>query len=175
MTTKLTYDSRVIGYVTNYLTRHYWRIASTMTWEDAQQEACIVFLRVQAKYPDVEAPHLMALFKTAWNNEFNDLSTKNSEMAEFASSMPDGYEGQCMGSTDNDGILATKIRQAPSEVRAVLNLFFSAPQELFELAVASWRGADKRCKTGGSKSICKMLGIDEKVDVLKMTHDYFSE
>jgi hypothetical protein len=54
-----------------------------------------------------------------------------------------------------------------------LNLFLSAPTEIIELALAGWKGKDKRCKTNGSKKICHMLGLPQDLDVLQLVEDYF--
>lgn len=167
------------GYVVNFMKKNLWRIERTMTRDDAMQDAYVVFLRVGNKYPDIEAPeHFMALFKTAWYRHFTDLAnadTASRVLTHLVVRNEDGAEVEHdpMGDLDNDGMLAVKIRQAPSEVTAVLNLFLSAPQELLEVALGAWNGPDKRCRAGGSERINKMLGLPLHVDALKAVHDYF--
>ncbi len=174
------YQASISGYVINFLKKNYWRVASTMTYDDVQQEAYLVFVRVDRLYPDVEDKHFMALFKSAWARQFVDFAHADTareiecQIPEYRSESGEYVQVEYAGELSNGGELATAIRQAPSEVKAVLNLFLSAPQELFELAIASWRGQDKRMKNRDSKKICKMLGLDENLDVMKMTYDYFS-
>jgi len=69
--------------------------------------------------------------------------------------------------------LAIMLRQAPREVIMVMNLFLNAPTEIAEVALSGWRGKDKRCRAGGSKQICKLLGLPLDLDVMQMVDDYF--
>ena len=165
------------GYVVNYLTREHWKIARTCPREDAMQEAYCVFLRCKRKYPDVtEAKHFMALFKRAWFNHFTDLANADTERR-VEGPMPTGADGQEFeqaGETDNDGSLAVAINQSPREVQMVLSLFLNAPQELIEMALGSWKGADRRFHDGGSEKINKLLGLPKGLDSVKLVVDYFS-
>lgn len=172
------------GYVVNGMKANYFRVERSLTREEYLQEAYLVFLRVKAKYEGkVEEPkHFMALFKRAWANELNDLATRDTHNRIFVA-MPtrrgdDGDEAmevEPVGELDNDGLLATMIRQAPQEVALVLRLFLSAPQEVLELALQSWRGTGRRRRAnGGSERICKLLGLDPSMDVMQRVEDYFS-
>jgi DNA-directed RNA polymerase specialized sigma24 family protein len=175
------YDGPIAGYVVNFIRKNQWRTARTHEFDDLKQEAYIVFMRVAEKYPDMDTPqHFMALFKMAWTNHFTDLANKHTNQS-FQVQMPvyrgeDGEEAMEMdmaGDLNNDGELAVLLNEAPSEVVAVLNLFLSAPQEILDMALASWRGRDKRCKTGGSSKICRLLGLPQDCDVMQKVHDYF--
>lgn len=170
------------GWVVNHMTKNYWRVASTIPREDLLQEAYVVFLRCKRNYTDqgrVKSPqHFMALFKTSWTNEFTNLSLADTNSRFLVSENKDYGDGEvtmeAIGETDNDGSLAVMVRQAPVEVLMVLNLFLSAPQELLDLALSSWNINDRRGRTGSSKRLCKILGLPEHLDVLRMTEDYFS-
>jgi hypothetical protein len=173
----------VQGYVINGMKANYFRVSRTLSREDYMQEAYLVFLRVVRKYEGTvtEPKHMMALFKQAWANELNDLATRDTQQRMFVQaplSRDDGGEDveafEPAGDCDNDGALATMLRQAPREVSMVLNLFLSAPQEVLDVALASWRGKDRRCRTGGSQRICHLLGIDPSVDVMQRVEDYFA-
>lgn len=172
------FTGRIEGWVVNFLTKNYWRVSRSTPRSDVMQEAYVVFLRVKRKYPNVDAPYFMSLFKTAWTNHFTDMANADTEQRMFTemprSRSEDGdYELEPMGDVDNDGQLATMLRQAPAEVTQVLTLLLNAPQELLDVALSSWNGADKRCKAGGSKRICQMLGLPETLDVMKQVDDYF--
>lgn len=175
------YDGPIAGYVVNFIARNMWRTNRSHEFEDLKQEAYLIFMRCANKYPAEDTPqHFMALFKTAWSNHFTDLSNENTSLRAQVP-MPlyreeDGEDWQQVdriGESDNDGALAVALRQAPQEVLAVLNLFLSAPQEVLDIALSSWRGRDRRCKTGGSKQICKLLGLPQDLDVMQKVHDYF--
>ena len=168
------------GYVVNFMRKNYFKVQRTLERADVLQEAYVVFLRVKAKYPDVEgAPHFMALFKTSWYHRYTDLANADTAqrfmVQHHVYQQEDGGElgADCLGETNNDGELAVMLRQAPNEVTQVLNLFLSAPQELLDLALGSWKGRDRRCQAGGSKRICSLLGISPAYDVMKVVEDYF--
>lgn len=176
-----TFEGPIEGWVVNGMKANYFRLQRTHNREEYMQEAYLVFLRVKNKYEDsvTEPRHFMALFKRAWVNELNDLATKATQARMFVA-MPrahgdegDEIEIDMVGDLDNDGMLATLLRQAPREVAMVLNLFLSAPQELLETALQSWRGKDKRYAHGGSERICKLLGLDPNTDVMQRVEDYF--
>lgn len=174
------YQGPIAGYVINHMNKHYWKVAATMPRDDLLQEAYVVFLRCKRKYPSLDTPqHFMALFKTAWNHQFLDFANEDTasrclvEMPRVKTAEGDTMEFELQGDGDNDGALAIAIDQAPSEVKAVLQLFLNAPAELLEIATDSWKGNDKRCKAGGSKRINKLLGLPEDLDVMQMTRDYF--
>lgn len=172
------------GYVVNSMRQHYFRVEATMERDDYVQEAYLVFLRVKRTYAGkvTEPQHFMALFKRAWSNKLNDLSNSDtrhretfvSDHAERDGGNDRDFSQEHAGETDNEGTLAILIRQAPRDVSMVLNLFLSAPQEILEVALESWRGRDKRCKAGGSERICKLLGLDPSNDVMQRVEDYFA-
>lgn len=175
------FEGPIEGWVVNGMRANYFRVSRTLSREEYLQEAYEVFLRISSRYEVDEPQHLMCLFKTSWNNRLNDLATADTRHRMFVS-MPmhrdeDGEEVESvdfMGESDNEGTLAIMLRQAPADVALVLNLFLSAPQELVETALASWRGKDRRFAAGGSARICKLLGLDPSIDVMQKVEDYFS-
>ena len=176
---KPEFSGSIEGWTAKHVNRHLWQTQRMYSRADLMQEAYLVFHRVATKYPDLkDAAQFMALYKRAWANQMTNFANEDTR-DRIMSPMPtykdeDGmFEVEYMGDLDNDGHLATLIRQAPKEVLSVLNLFLSAPQEIIDLALASWNGEDKRCTAGGSKKICKMLGLDPKLDVMRMVTDYF--
>ena len=171
----------VEGWVVNFLKDNLWRVQRTMDRDDCLQEARLVFLRVARTYPNVDAPHFMALFKTSWTRRFNDLSMEDSAIREAEISMyrdrgeDDGPDlpSEHVGDMVNEGELRVMLRQAPREVSMFLNLMLRAPQEVIELTLASWKGRDRRAKAGGSERINRLLGLPEEHDLLSQTERYF--
>lgn len=146
------------------------------------QEAYLVFLKCQAAYPVLDTPqHFMALYQTAYTRHFTNLAYKDTDGRCVQSENTVHAEGEdarvfeSVGELDNDGALAVKLSRAPAEVRMVLQLLLNAPQELLDIALSGWTGKDKRCKAGGSKKICQMLGLPDEHDVLQQVHDYFTD
>jgi DNA-directed RNA polymerase specialized sigma24 family protein len=175
----LTFKGPLEGWTVNYTKKIYWRVERTHTWEDLMQEAQVVFLKCRARYPDVETPqHFMALYKTSWSRHMVDLARKDTEDRVLVSASeqdsPDGesFSYDPVGELSHDGDLALLLHQAPSEIKAVLGLMLQAPKELLDIALAGWNGLDRRCKAGGSRKICRMLGLPEDMDVLTQLYDY---
>lgn len=173
------YDGPIAGWVKNHMKANFWRCERVSSREDYLQDAYVVFLRCAARYPDMDTPeHFMALFQRSWSNHVNDLSNKATArkrevVLDRLPTSGDERAWEPAGDSNNDGELAVMLRQAPSEVKQVLNLFLNAPQELLDLALASWRGKDKRCRAGGSKKVCQLLGLPEDMDVMQRVADYF--
>lgn len=169
----------VEGYAVNYATRNLWKVRSGMEREDLVQEAYLVFMKCSARYPELDTPqHFMALFKTALMRRVCDLASADSAYRERHCHMGERYDDdgdaislqEPVGELQNEGILATVLRQAPSEVLLVLRLFLSAPQEMLEIALAPTQREDAR-----SRHIGRLLGLPEGFDALGAVRSYFSE
>lgn len=178
MTYRPQYTGPIEGWTVNYCKKHLWRVSASMEWSDLMQESYIVFLRCQSRYPEPESPqHFMSLYQRAWINTITDLAYDDSKlrtMITMSNMTSDDVTFEAAGELNNDGHLATLLRQAPAEVLLVLNLFLSAPTEIVELALSGWQGRDKRCKTKGSAKICRMLGLPADLDVLTMVEEYLT-
>lgn len=171
---KPQYNGSIQGWAVRYSAANAWKVSAIMELDDLLQESYMIFLKCKERYPALEeAKHFMALYKRAFINHVTDLG----ESATRSKGETDGdiqyiYDTQ-QGETDNDGRLATLLRQAPREVQMVLNLMLNAPQELVDLTVAGWHTIDRRCANGGSGRINAALGLDPKLNVMQMVHDYF--
>ena len=171
----------VEGWTVNFCQANLWRVQRSMEFDDLMQEAYLVFLKCSNAYPDVVPKHFMSLYMTAWNRRFINLALEATSHKKQVSLSDlekptdegDGISHEMVGELNNDGHLSVLLRQAPKEVLLVLNLFLNAPTELLELALSNWNGGDKRCITGGSTKICKMLGLPEDLDVLQLVKEYF--
>lgn len=167
------------GYVVNSLSKQTWRVSSTHDRDDLRQEAYLVFLRCTARYPIIDTPqHFMSLFKTAWSRHMHDLAKKervNHLMvpeAQLDREDETEWTRDHVGDLDNEGRLAVLIRQAPREVLLVLNLLLSAPQELLDLATASW---DRRGRGAGDPEelVSRLLGLDPESRPLSAVREHF--
>lgn len=173
------FEGPIMGYVVNDLKANHWKIARTVPHSDAMQEAYCVFLKCKRTYADTvtEPAHFMALFKTAWYRRFTDMANEDTERrceCAIPVSAVTGEEIQQEGESDNDGMLAVMIRQAPREVQMVLSLFLNAPQELLDIALGSWKAqGDRRCRAGGSLQVNRLLGLPEDQDTMQHVVDYF--
>lgn len=169
------------GWTVNYTHPLFWRVENIMEWKDVLQEAYIVFLRCQAKYPVMDtAQHFMSLYKTAWTRHFIDMTNTATALRQMVPHKYDLDDGEDMvsaepvGDTDNDGAVSILVAQAPEEVRRVITLMLNAPQELLDVLLADWKGHDARRKDGGGKRINQALGLPLEVDVYRMVREYFT-
>jgi len=179
LTYKPEFKGPVEGYSVNFITKNLWRVEAGFQIDDLKQEAYVVFLRCVRLYPHLETPqHFMALFKTAWTNHFNDLARIDGKLRQCVSTtLADGSVLELAGVDFNDGELAVKLRQAPPEVVAVLNLFLSAPTEILELLLGSFRSGtigNRNHRDGGSSQINKALGFPEGYNSIEEVRRYLS-
>lgn len=164
------FDGVIKGWTVNFLTKNVWRVERIMTIDDCLQEAQLVFLRVSRTYKVTEAKHFMALYKTSWTRRFNDLSDENSAVRDNeVLSAKDAMPLDRVGDLANEGELRVMLRQAPREVRMVLELILRAPQEVVDIVFAGWRKDRQR----GSERINAMLGLPLEQDTLQRVEKYF--
>lgn len=168
------------GYTAKYINANLWRVARTCDFEDAMQEARIVFLRCARKYADKvdNAAWFMAVYKRSLAGRFADLSTNDTRyraVGELCGVDDDGaqYTLDGVGELANEGELRCLINEAPGEVREVLALLLGAPTEILELATAAWRAGGKRAPFENTM-INRMLGRDVSRESLEAVFDYFS-
>lgn len=169
------YNGPIGGFVTNYIGKNYWKVKRTIPQEDLFQEAQVVFLQCKRKYWYVETPqHFQSLFMRCWHNRFIDLSNADTrDRCMVSDTNADGETTTSQASCAGDQELAVMLRQAPSEVLAVVNLFLNTPQELLAIALAGWLTDDNSSTAKRSVRINRLLGLPKSFDSLKMVRDYF--
>lgn len=173
------WEGPIEGYTVNYMKRHRWRVARTMEWEDIMQECQCLFLKLCREYEDeyLTRRMFMGLYKTSLRNLIHDLSKEDTYFRECTCESDLGDEDQeCLdariSSEENEGTLGCMIEDAPDEVRAVMSLFLNARPEVYASASAAWRAVGRK-KEHGNAFLCAMLGLDEKVNVVRLTREYF--
>lgn len=158
------------GYVKNFLKSNFWRVEASMEYQDALQEAILVFLKLHAKYGAVDTPqHFMALYKTSLHNHFTDLSRIDSRWRDLAVEAPeDSEDGESLsdriGEVENAGTLRILIRQAPAEIKTILALLIKAPTEFSSMAISA----------SGRIRAAKLLGFPPGTDVFSMLQQYLT-
>ena len=171
-----TWKGSLEGYTKNFLCRNYWRVESSMTPEDCESEAYLVFSRLSVKYSVAEPKHFMALYKTALHNRFTDLANEDSILRNLHSlDLEDSDEHlhhEVYGDLDNNGGLLVSIAQAPNEVMQVLRLLLVAPIEILELARNAWKGNGRNVEEGNNV-INEALGREKGTDSIGIVREYF--
>ncbi len=176
------WEGPVEGYTVNFMKSNFWRVKAHMEYQDAMQEAKLVFVKLKRKYGRLSSPqHFMSLYKTTLKREFDELSTRDtkfrnevnasqinsSENSEFT----EVYYNQA-GDLMNDGMLAIMIEQAPAEIKKVLKLFLETPVEFLDHLSSVWKKKGKY-NDFGNKHINEVLGMEEGTDVEKLLREYF--
>jgi hypothetical protein len=142
------------------------------------QEARIVYLDCVMRYAARvdNAAWFMSLYQRALYTRFTDLAyedTKHKEAALMCDVVSDdGPSIEQVGELANEGELRVLVRQASSEVRAVLSLLINAPTEILEVVTAQWRSHGSG-QAYGSKLLCRMLSLPEDVNLLQRVREYF--
>lgn len=169
------FDGAVKGWAVNHITRNVWRVEHSMDINDCVQEAYLVFLHTTKSYPLCSDPrHFMKLFQTSWTRRFHDLSAADTrQRAREVSPQGKDFGERLIGDMANEGELLVMLRQAPRDVRMVLDLMLRAPQEVLDVALGSTR-RDKRKRANGSERINRLLGLPLDQDTLGRVQDYFT-
>jgi len=127
-----TWDLRFEGWAAKFIARNMWRCEGydpEDKFNDLMQDAYIVFRHILASYPLVSEPsHIMALFKVAMQNEFNDKAKykQRKQAAEISLETIIGEDLKLidsLGENNNEGYLRLILSELPPEVRAVLDAF----------------------------------------------------
>ena len=171
------------GYVKNHLHKNYWKVESHMEYQDTLQEAYLLFLKLKEKYSTVETPqHFMALYKTSWANKFTDFANTDTALRQLECLYPQSDEltvhesesfNDHASETDNDGMLAVMIEQAPTEIKLVLDLFLKTPIEVLEQLTHIFEDR-KHPADFNNKHLCKILGLESGTDIKEKIYAYFS-
>lgn len=170
------------AYTEKYLHKNLWRVSRTCDFDDAMQEARIVFLDCSRRYAHVDNPAwFMSLYKRSLAGRLADLSTADTRYRSTSGALmcdvlaeDAEHDIEAVGELANEGELMTALRQAPAEVQTVLSFLLNAPSEILELVTATWRAEE--CKTGetyASVRLCRMLGLPERTDLLTQVRAYF--
>jgi hypothetical protein len=163
-----TWAGSVRAWTLSYLRRNKWRFDPIHDIDDLLQDAYCVFARVAERYPRVvEAPHFMALYKTALFNEMCDASSKNSKRKTVIADLEvDGCElaEKMTCNLAEDGAMSLLLASAPPEVRLLLSAF-SSERHLLEMR-KPYRKHRGLPRDSFNTRIKKLLGIESDADLV---------
>lgn len=115
------------GWAKKFIYENGWRCDHLHEPDDLLQDAYLTFLRIEAKYPRViEAPHFMALFKTAMQNEMWDRARYKMHKAALTTELDldaAEYGAYRIGDLTNNGYLNALLAEAPEELKLALATF----------------------------------------------------
>lgn len=165
------------GYTLNFIKKNYWKVRNSMEFEDVLQQAYSVFLTCVEKYKDVEQKHLMALYKRMLYNEFVDLAKIDSCLKNQQSTCE--HEGEeldyfntIVDRSQPSAIFLLKVKDAPDELKTIINTILNAPLEVLQTVESAWSGRNKR-KKYQNNMLCELFGINKKRDIVMEIKNYF--
>ena len=183
---ELVWEGVFEKYARTIVYANLWRVNRTCSDEDALQEAACLFFRMRKKYEDkVDGPnHFMGLYKTGLARMLHDLSKVSSsidsnEVAESALPFDSEEDASVLDALMADSgqyhspsaHMDLMIRQAPQEVKSVLNLLMQMPHDVATVVEAAWKKTGQ--KSFGNKHLCKLLGYDYKTtDLVSLVQTY---
>lgn len=154
-----------------YVEKNFWRVRYTFqTKDDALQECALIFARCLNYYADrVDNPAwLMSLYKIAVVNDWNTWATKESQLRSAInfdiSSDTETESGETVIPPPvvmPDAMLACKLSEASTHLKAALTLLASAPAEVMT-TIFSVEFND----TIINRRLKNLCGVHEKVNLL---------
>jgi hypothetical protein len=180
------WDMRFQGWAAKFISKNRWRCESIYDFDDLMNDAYLVFRHIKASYPLVSEPsHIMALFKTALQNEFNDKAKykQRKTAAEVSLETIIGEDLKLidsLGEENNEGYLRLLISELPPEVRMVLEAFNDEEKlalmrekkvksRLAELAGFSLK------KESLNDVLCRIINLPKSIDLVGMLQRALSE
>src|SRR5258706_3414579 len=176
------WDSRFEGWAAKFIARNMWRCEGydpEDKFNDLMLDAYIIFRHILASYPLVSEPsHIMALFKVAMQNEFNDKAKykQRKQAAEISLETIIGEDLKLidsLGENNNEGYLRLILSELPPEVRAVLDAFNDEEklalirQQRVQSGLAKLLGLPLKRETLND-TLCRILRLPRTLDLVGM-------
>lgn len=152
-----------------YVAKNFWKVRNLFqTEEDALQECALIFTRCLNYYADkVDNPAwLMSLYKVAVINDWNTFARRDADMRsviDFRISSDEEREDAAplpVPTDSNQGMLAVRLAEASTELRAALTLLAKAPTEVLMTIFKD----DARANV--NRRLRRFCNIQSKVDLL---------
>lgn len=158
------------NYAKQWVRKNYWRVRNVYdTREDALAGCALVFARVLAHYADTvdNDAWMMALYKQSLYHEWNTLATRDRQLREHAFAdvdMTSDAFAVAYGKVEQHlGDVLLLLQQAPTHIRAVLDVLASAPAYILSGKA-----------TSVNRRLCDMAGIRE-CDALRAVEQFLTE
>src|SRR6266853_985432 len=179
------WDNRFKGWAAKFIWKNKWRCEDYLEFDDLMNDAYLIFRHIKASYPLVSEPsHIMALFKVAMQNEFNDKAKykQRKQAAEISletvlsSNKKGGAQDDfklidSLGENNNEGYLRIIISELPPEVRTVLEAFNDEEklallrQPRVQSRLAKLLGLPLRRETLND-TLCRIIRLPKNIDLV---------
>lgn len=150
------WEGHIRGWATNFIRKNQWRCDRLHDFDDLLQDAYLVFLKIQERYPRVvHPPHFMALYKRALSNQFHDMSRLRRKLRtafvdtcaetalEHHTEAPDTY-------------LEAIIAEAPEAAKLAIKLIMDRPDLLRQETTSLRENLNMKLR--------RILGVGEEFD-----------
>jgi hypothetical protein len=177
-------DDGLVGWMVKYAQKHFKRVASdSYQFDDLLQDGYVIYCDCKRRYVDEgdgrvkNQAHFMSLFKRCFSNHITDTAYKRSRSPEIPlhdTGQEDQLDEDLVGHEDEIASFMVLVRQAPIEIRKVVNLFTTA-EGLRGLQAPTRIKLDGSRETTHSK-LCRLVGMDpSKGDLPQAIRDYFGD
>lgn len=156
------WEGPIQGWAIKFIQQNKWRVDRLHEFDDLLQDAYLTFLKIEAKYPRViEAPHFMALFKTAMQNELWDKARYKQHKSALISELDldaAEYGAGRIGDLTNSGYLNALLAEAPEELKLALAAFDD--EELLKIMRSKpVRGTKPKYRENLNMKLSRMIGF----------------
>jgi hypothetical protein len=179
------WDLRYSGWAAKFIAKNRWRCEAIYEFDDLMNDAYLIFRHIKASYPLVSEPsHIMALFKVAMINEFNDKAkykqrkyTAEVSYEEIIIKTEDMNWKllDTLGENNNEGLLRIILSELPPEVRMALEVFNDAEKlkllqkEKKKSRLAILAGFKEK-RESLNDALCKIIGLPKNTNLLGMLY-----
>jgi hypothetical protein len=178
------WDERFRNWTAKFIAKNKWRCEDE--FEDLLQDAYLVFRHVLASYPLVsEHKHIMALYKTAMINDYNDRAKRRRKKIDAEISMEtlvgeDQRLIDCLGENNNEGYLRLLLNELPPEVKLALEAFHDSEklaklrEPKIQSRLARLAGLMQKNESL-NEMLCRIIRLPKTIDLVGMIRSALTE
>ena len=160
--TSLLMDEGAKRWMLKTVRSQYWRVSRWYDVDDLIQEGYLTFYRIAKRYNATDRPHLMRLFQVSFTRHLHMLASKRTRDSSEVLAEEDLPE--C---ADDSARMSTFVAEAPARIRTLLKTLEKVDPKLLR---EPYRRNANGSRETYSERLCRLAGIDPKIDVLAELH-----
>jgi DNA-directed RNA polymerase specialized sigma24 family protein len=163
-----TWEGAIQQWACKCIRNNRWRCDRIHEFEDLLQDAHMLFEKLAAKYPRINAPQkFMAIFKAAMNNAFHDHARYQRRKRDYEMS-EEGIEfsRRILGEVSNNGYLNALIAEGSDNVQHALAAF-DDPITLAAMRLPRRKQGKLRAHENLNRKLCRVTGAPEGCDLVR--------
>lgn len=165
------WTDEVLGYATNFLAKHAWRVQPYLELDDLLQEAYLIFLQLVDRYDYRSPQHFMAMWKLALRNSMNDWSRQRSQRRQryLTDEISAGLKAKDVDCQWDEEKWEERVNAAPSAV-----------QRLIGVVQAGTRRRPRRRSRDGhrlttNQYLCRFAGVPEHTPLRRLFERWLAD